>query len=159
MKSIGPESVPRYQSPGLLRIAAAMVYDGLLLAAISIAYGAIVVGLQVAIQGQPEAGQRIHWSAASGMAITLGWLAILIMFYAYFWHRFGQTLGMKTWRFQLLDAQTYQYASYKQCVIRSMAAILSVLLLGFGYWCKFLHPQEKMLHDVFSGTTLVLLKN
>jgi len=152
-----PSSVLRYESPSLLRIFAAMVYDCLLLAAVSIAYGALVVGLRVAIQGQPEVGQRIQWSILSGSLISVGWLAVLVFFYAYFWHRFGQTLGMKTWRFQMLDATTYQYASYKQCVIRSLAAILSLLLLGFGYWYKFFHPQQKMLHDLLSGTTLILL--
>lgn len=147
-----------YQPPGLVRIFAAMVYDSLLLAAISIAYGAIVVGLRVLIQGQPEVGQRIQWNLLSGGLISIGWLAILMLFYMYFWRRFGQTLAMKTWRFKMVDAQTNQHASYQQCAIRSFAAILSLLLLGFGYWCRFFHPQKRMLHDVLSGTKLILLK-
>lgn len=157
MKSSDSTPQVQYESPSLLRIFTAMVYDALLLAAVSIAYGAVVVGLRVAIEGQPEAGHRIQWSVLSGSLISLGWLAVLVLFYAYFWHRFGQTLGMKTWRFQMLDATTYQHASYKQCIIRSLAAILSFLLLGIGYWCKLFHPQRKMLHDVLSGTTLILL--
>ncbi len=140
MKSKQPDPAPRYQSPGLLRIAASMVYDSLLLAAVSIAYGAVVVGLRVVIQGQPEPGHRIQWGFVSGSLVSLGWLAMLVLF-------------------QMLDAQTYQRASYKQCITRSFAAILSVVLLGFGYWCKFFHPQKKMLHDMLSGTTLILLKN
>jgi uncharacterized RDD family membrane protein YckC len=147
-----------YQAPSLLRILAAMIYDSLLLAAISIAYGAIVVALRVLILGKPELGQRIMWDSLSGSIICLGWLAVLVFFYVYFWHRFGQTLAMKTWRFKMVDAHTNQLASYKQCVIRSVAAMLSFLLLGFGYWCKFFHPQQRMLHDVLSNTKLILLK-
>ena len=151
-------SPTEYQSPSLLRIFAAMVYDSLILAAISIAYGALVVGLSVFMQGRPEAGHRIAWGTASSILISIGWCAVLILFYVYFWHRFGQTLAMKTWRFKMVDAETNQLASYKQCVTRSFAAILSFLLLGFGFWCKLFHPQKRMLHDVLSGTKLILLK-
>ena len=153
-----PTATIVYQSPGLPRVFAAMVYDSLLLTAISLAYGALVVGGRVLLGGAPAAGQRIHWDLLSSILISLGWFALLVCFYVYFWHRFGQTLGMKTWRIQMLDAATYQRATYRQCIIRSFAAILSMALLGLGYWSKFFHPQGKMLQDLLSGTTLVLLK-
>ncbi len=158
MKISQPTTPIEYQSPSLLRIIAAMVYDSLLLAAISIAYGAIVVAIRVLIQGQPEAGQRIHWSILSGSLISMGWVAILVLFYMYFWHKFGQTLAMKTWHFKMVDAQTNRHANYRQCAVRSITAILSLLLLGFGYWCRFFHPQKRMLHDMLSGTKLIMLK-
>ena len=135
-----------------------MVYDGLLLAAISIAYGAVVVGLRVVMFGQPDAGQRIHWGMFAGIAITLGWLAVLMFFYIYFWQKFGQTLGMKTWRIQLVDAKTNQLVSYSQAYKRSLFAWVSLLGLGAGYWCKLIHPQQRLLHDLASDTKLILLK-
>jgi uncharacterized RDD family membrane protein YckC len=147
-----------FVAPGLPRIIAAMGYDCLLLAAISIAYGALVVGLRVAIVGQPEAGQRIHWDLLSGTFVTLGWLVVLMSFYMYFWHKFGQTLGMKTWRIQLIDSQTCQLPGYVQCGKRLLAAFLSLALLGFGYWCQLIHPKGRLLHDLLSGTQLILLK-
>lgn len=153
-----PEVAIEFASPNLLRIFAAMVYDSLLLAAISIAYGAVVVGLRVAIFGQPDAGQRIHWSFFSSVVITLGWFAVIMFFYIYFWQKFGQTLGMKTWRIQLVDAKTNQLVSYSQACKRSLFAWLSLLFLGAGYWCKLIHSQQRLLHDVASGTKLILLK-
>ncbi len=160
MKISKPKSVPvEYKSPSLLRIAAAMVYDSLLLAAISIAYSAVVVGLRVAVEGRPDVGHRLQWNILSGSVVSLGWFAILVIFYVYFWRRFGQTLAMKTWRFKMVDAQTNQIASYRQCVIRSFSAILSLVFLGFGYWCKFFHPQQRMLHDLLSGTKLILVRD
>ncbi len=153
-----PETAIEFASPNLLRIFASMVYDSLLLAAISIAYGAVVVGLRVAIFGQPDAGQRIHWSLLSSVLITLGWLATLMFFYIYFWQKFGQTLGMKTWRIQLVDAKTNQLVNYSQALKRSLFAWLSLLFLGAGYWCKLIHPQRRLLHDLASGTKLILLK-
>lgn len=147
-----------FAAPGLLRIFASMVYDSLLLAAISIAYGAIVVGLEVALFGQPETGQRIQWSLLAKIIITLGWLLVLMFFYIYFWKKFGQTLGMKTWRIQLVDAQTNHLVDYSQAIKRSVTAIVSLLFLGIGYWFKFVHPQQRLLHDVASHTKLILLK-
>ncbi len=147
-----------YAVPGFMRIFASMVYDSLLLAAISITYGAIVVGLRILIMGQPEVGQRIRWDMVSSILITLGWLSVLMFFYIYFWHKFGQTLGMKTWRLQLVDAQTNQLPSYQQSIKRSFCALLSLILFGFGYWYRFANPQQRLMHDVFSGTKLILLK-
>jgi len=153
-----PEPAIEFASPSLLRIFASMVYDSLLLAAISIAYGALVVGIRVAVVGQPEAGQRIQWGIPAGILVTLGWLISLMFFYVYFWQKFGQTLGMKTWRIQLVDAQTNQLISRSQGITRSLAAMLSLACLGIGYWLSLIHPQARLFHDVISGTRLILLK-
>lgn len=147
-----------FASPSLLRIFASMVYDSLLLAAISIAYGAIVVGIRVALFGQPEAGQRIQWGLPAGILITLGWLLSLMFFYIYFWQKFGQTLGMKTWRIQLVDAKTNQLVSRSQAYKRSAAAVISLAFFGVGYWFSLIHLQRRLLHDVLSGSRLILLK-
>lgn len=157
MKKI-PEATIEFASPNLLRIFASMVYDSLLLAAISIAYGAVVVGIHVAILGAPEAGHRIQWSLPASIVISVGWLVVLMFFYMYFWQKLGQTLGMKTWRIQLVDAQTHQLVSYSQALKRSLAALISLVLLGLGYWFSLVHPKRRSLHDLFSGTRLILLK-
>jgi uncharacterized RDD family membrane protein YckC len=152
------ESAIEFASPGLLRIFASMVYDGLLLAAISIAYGALVVAVSVSTMGQPEAGHRIEWAAPTKLAITFGWLLCLMFFYIYFWQKFGQTLGMKTWRIQVVDERTYQLISRSQAYKRSLAALFSLGFFGIGYWLSFAHPQRRLLHDLTSGTRLILLK-
>ena len=157
-KKIEKITAVEFAAPGLLRIFAAMGYDTLLLAALSIGYSAVVVGLRVLIVGAPEAGQRIHWGLISGSLVTLGWVAIIMGFFIYFWHKFGQTLGMKTWRIQMVDEKTNQFASYHQCVKRSAVAFLSLLVFGFGYWYKFTNPKQRLLQDVLSDTKLVLLK-
>ena len=147
-----------FASPAIPRIFASMIYDTLLLAAISIAYGALIVALRVVIYGQPHEGQRIEWSLISSCIITAGWFILLMSFYMYFWRKFGQTLGMKTWRFQLVDAKTNQLPTYMQCFKRSICALFSLLFLGVGYWVILIHPQQRSLHDLASGTKLILLK-
>jgi len=152
------EPAIEFASPGLFRIFASMVYDSLLLAAISIAYGALVVGISVAVMGQPEAGHRVEWAAPAKLLITLGWLLGLMFFYIYFWQKFGQTLGMKTWRIQLVDAKTHQLISRSQAYKRSCTALFSLGIFGVGYWLSLAHPQRRLLHDLTSGTRLILLK-
>lgn len=157
MKKYSTPSV-EFAAPGLPRIFAAMVYDGLLLAAISIAYGALVVAIDVAIFGRPEAGKHIQWSLPAKLLITAGWLCAVMFFYVYFWQKFGQTLGMKTWRMQIVDAKTHQIISYSQAVKRCAAAFLSLICFGMGYWLKLIHPQGRLMHDLLSGTQIILLK-
>ncbi len=147
-----------FASPGLLRIFAAMAYDSLLLAAVSIAYGAVVLGIYVLIWGAPETGERVYWSLPAKIIISVGWLFLIMMFYGFFWQKFGQTLGMKTWRIQLIDAQTHQGVDWSKAIKRSGFALISLGFLGIGYWFRWFNPQQRLLHDLMSGTQLVLLK-
>lgn len=145
-------------SPSLLRIMASMGYDSLLLAAISIGYGAIVTLLGVAFMGSPPAGQHLHFPLIVQVLISLIWVLILMGFYVYFWCRFGQSLGMKTWRIQVVDANSLEKISLQQAVRRSAWAWPSLLLAGAGYWFSLVHPKGRLLHDLLTGTRLVLLK-
>lgn len=153
------ETTPiEFAAPGLPRIFAAMVYDTLLLAALSIAYGAVVMAINVALFGQPDSGKRVQWTLPAQLMITTGWFLTIVFFYVYFWQKFGQTLGMKTWRIQVVDAKTNGLISYTQAFRRASAAFLSMLFLGAGYWLKLIHPQGRLMHDLVSETKLILLK-
>lgn len=146
-----------YSTPSLLRRFAAMVYDSLLLMAISILYGAIMTGINVAINGAPTTGERIHWGAF-GAVVFIGWLLTLALFFCYFWHRSGQTLGMKTWRIKMVQQHNLDCPSYAQCFIRFLLAPISLCLLGIGYWWMYANPERQTLHDKLSKTRLVLLE-
>jgi uncharacterized RDD family membrane protein YckC len=139
-----------YATPGLMRRFAAMIYDSLLLMAISILYGFVAMGLNILIQGTPEAGHRASWGYA-GPIVFAGWIGVLVFFFCFFWHRAGQTLGMKTWRMKILTT-TGELPSYKQCVIRCCLAPLSLLFLGAGYWVMYADAGRQTLHDRISGT-------
>lgn len=148
-------STASYTAPGLLRRFAAMVYDSLLLLAISILYGFIAVGLNVLIQGAPEPGHRTEWGYA-GPVVFVGWICVLVFFFCYFWRKAGQTLGMKTWRIKILSTDG-SLPSYKQCFIRCGCAPISLLCLGAGYWWMYANAGRQTLHDRLSGTHTYLL--
>lgn len=145
-----------FATPGLARRLAAMVYDTLLLIAVSILYGFIALGINVLIQGAPAEGQRASWGYA-GPLVFSGWVAVLVFFFCYFWHNAGQTLGMKTWRMKILNADG-GLPSYKQCIIRCCCAPISLLCLGAGYWWMYADAGRQTLHDKISNTRTYMIK-
>jgi len=145
-----------YSTPGLPRRFAAMVYDSLLIMAISILYGAIMTSINVAINGTPETGERITWGVF-GVVVFIGWIFIVGLFFCYFWHKSGQTLGMKTWRMKMVNHDNLNCPSYSQCIIRFLCAPISLSLLGAGYWLMYTNPERQTLHDKISKTRTLLL--
>jgi hypothetical protein len=69
--SMNIETTIEYSTPSLMRRFAAMVYDSLLIMALSILYGAIVAGINVAIKGAPETGERITWGIFGAVVFFL----------------------------------------------------------------------------------------
>ena len=145
-----------YTAPSLLRRFAAMVYDTLLITAISILYGAVMTGINVAVKGVPEMGERISWGVF-GVVVFVGWLFTLGLFFCYFWHKSGQTLGMKTWRMKIVNDDDLNCPSYLKCALRILCAPISLLLCGAGYWLMYTNPERQTLHDKISKTRTLLL--
>lgn len=143
---------PAQPSAGLLRRFAAMLYDALLLMAISIGYGALALAFKVQIlQQEVLAGQR----ADLGLPGFVGWVLVLVLFYCYFWTRSGQTLGMRAWRLELQGSDGGR-PSLRACLLRCPLAVLGLALLGLGYFWRCLDPQQLTLHDRLSKTRVVL---
>lgn len=148
-----------YSTPSLLRRFAAMVYDTLLIMAISILYGAIMTGINVAIKGTPETGERVSWGMF-GIVVFIGWIFTIGLFFCYFWHKSGQTLGMKTWRMKIVNSDNLNCPTYSRCIIRFLLAPISLCLLGAGYWWMYTNTERQTLHDKISKTrTLLLVKD
>jgi len=111
-----------------LKRALAIIYDGL----ISIAVLLIATWLYTMIKGwitgwdeyeqMAEAGQL---SGDPGLTFTL--FLVLYLFFAYFWTRIGQTLGMQVWRVRIenLDGTSI---SWTQALFRYGTAALVVFL-------------------------------
>ena len=136
--------------PPLWRRFAAMVYDCLLLFAISMAYGAICIALnKVLLQ---SVNDTVH-----GLFFQFGWIVTLMGFFCYFWRRGGQTLGMRAWRLSLVQRDGSTIITYRQCLLRCLFATLSLLLFGIGYWWSLVDKDRQTLHDRLTGTRTVLL--
>lgn len=152
-----PNNAPAdFATPSLLRRLAAMVYDSLLLMAVSILYGAVATGINVAINGAPATGERIIWGTF-GIWVFAGWILTVGYFFCYFWRKSGQTLGMKTWRMKMYRSESLQLPGYGQCALRCCLAPVSMLLFGLGYWLMYFNQDRQTLHDKLTSTRVLLL--
>jgi len=144
-------------SAPLWRRFAAMIYDFLLVVAISMAYGLAIIGITVLIKGAPEPGHRFDWGNFNFLVVT-GWIVCIIYFFCFFWNKSGQTLGMKSWKLQVVN-DANQYPSYQQSVIRCLIAPFSFFIFGIGYWWAFTNPEKQTLHEKLSNTKTILIKD
>ena len=141
---------------GLLKRFAAMAYDGLLLIALGLAYGALATALKVTLEGPPPQGEALDWGAWR-LPLFLGLLLVWGSFFYYFWGRNGQTLGMRAWSLQLVDASTGKPTSPRQRLVRLPVAALSLACAGLGYFWRWLDPQGLCLPDRLSRSRVLQL--
>lgn len=129
-------------TPGIGRRLLCLVYELLLLIAVLLLAGAMATALAQSSPGY----SRI---------ITQGFvLAACCGYFAWQWHRSGQTLPMKTWRIRLETASGGKVSLPR--------ALLRTLLSAAGYgtglsliWV-FFDRDRQFLHDRLAGTRLVL---
>lgn len=130
-----------------------MGYDGLLLLALSFGYGAVMTFVVAKTSDQYKRWQPMF----DGPLFFLSWLLLLMFFYVWFWHKSGQTLGMRTWRIQVVNRQQRTPPGWVQSVFRSIAGVCGFFCLGAGYWFALFHPQRACLHDLLSDTQVIVL--
>src|SRR5512140_564998 len=85
---------PDLASPGVLRRLASLLYELLLLAALLLAYQALLTAL-------------LPWKTQPGLARLVNQLLLPTVLFGYFglsWVRGGQTVAMKAWRLKLVRA-------------------------------------------------------
>jgi uncharacterized RDD family membrane protein YckC len=140
----------------LLRRFAAMIYDSLLLLGLSFAYGGIFAVWVPNWLGETIPLGELPYGGGGRLLFQLGWLALLVGFFVYFWRRGGQTLGMRAWRLRM-RAKNGGQPSYGQCLLRCLLAPLSLAAFGLGYlWC-LVDRDGQTLHDRLTGTETITL--
>lgn len=150
------ENAPR---AGFARRLAAIIYDVLVLCAVIMAAAGLAFALVIGL----EKTGLLDLSAYEDTAAFFGqglqrWLYLLYLlsagvgFYAYFWLRAGQTLGMKAWRLLLLQ-QNGQQLTPAQAILRALLA-----LAGLGNFWLFLRWGKGLaLQDQLTNTQMVLI--
>ena len=130
---------------GLLRRLAAAAYDWLLLVALWM----LVATLFLLVHGgnAPEPGTALN------NALRACLLAVTALFFTGFWKFGGQTLGMRAWRLQVIrdDEAPLTWADSSR---RLLAAILSLLPAGAGFWWILVDKEGRAWHDRLSHTQL-----
>ena len=79
-------------------------------------------------------------------------LLTLFTFYAWFWNKSGQTLGMRVWKIRIVS-ESGGNPDWATCYLRLVSALLSLLCLGLGYWWRLFKPYT--WHDRLSKTSII----
>lgn len=131
------------QPAGLGRRLGAIIYDSLLMLAL-LFLG--TVPFVAAWGGEPVTpGTRAY-------QLTL--LAIVYVFFVGFWSGYGRTLGMQSWRLRI-ETRDGRKPSIAAASLRFLAAIISWLPLGLGFWWQLWDRNRLTWHDRLSHTRLV----
>jgi uncharacterized RDD family membrane protein YckC len=133
----------------LWRRLAAAFYDGLVLICI----------VFIAWQPVPLLPDD-QWPEWLSRGVRLGYLlAVIILFFGWFWTHGGQTIGMRAWKIRLVDdspgATSTGTISSLQVVIRLAVAAISWAVLGMGFLWSLLDRERRTWHDMASRSRLV----
>ncbi len=80
-------------------------------------------------------------------------LGVLGVYFAYCWHRGGQTLAMKTWHVRVARRDG-SALSAREAAARFLLAVWSLALLGAGFWWGLVDRDRQFLHDRLMGSRL-----
>ena len=141
--TVTQDPTPKERAPSLLRLAAAMVYDGLALLAIWFFATLVIVVVR--------RGTAID---AGNPLFTLYLALTAYAYFGYCWGRTGQTLGMKSWRFRLVSGAGPGPITWQQTALRFLGAIVSVAACGLGYVWALFDRNGYTWHDRLSRTYL-----
>lgn len=134
---------------GLFRRLFAIFYDSFLLIAILFIVTAIANALN---HGKAIEPGDTFYPLYVAVVFSLSYL-----YFAWFWIHGGQSLGMKTWRIQLV-ASDADRISWKIAAIRFISAIFSWGVFGLGFLWALFDKKNRCWHDMISGTVLLDLR-
>ncbi len=134
----------------LLRRFGAIAYDAMLVGGSILIIGGILSTILAHLLG-------VDYLDPGSLAARLMTTVYFLMgfgFFGWFWTHGGQTLGMRAWKIRVV---TYsgQPLDWQQAFFRYMAAIISWLFLGAGFFAALLDAERLTWHDRFSRTRLI----
>jgi uncharacterized RDD family membrane protein YckC len=137
-------------SAGFGRRAAALVYDGFLLAALLMVVtgGALFFTHGAAIVPATAGGWTYVYRA--------GLVLVIAAYYMVNWLRSGQTLGMRAWRLRA-QSDSGTPMNLKAAALRAIFGALAWAPAALGVLWLYLDPDRLALHDRLSKTRVVRL--
>ena len=124
-----------HTKPGWLRLSACMVYDGLVVLALSFA---LALGFILLF------GDAGHGLKRYALQLFL-WLGVGFYF-VWCWRKSGQTLAMQTWQLKLSHGHA-NLLNWPQALIRYALASLSLGVFGLGFVWAVFDREGLFLHD------------
>ena len=136
-------------TPGIPRLMAAMLYDLILLFGILLlATTLVVIPLHISYDSTTLDGKIL-------ILFQLYLVAVIVIFYTWFWSHGGQTLGMRTWKIRVVS-QSEEQLSLLHAFKRLLLALLTLAPAGLGVWWKLFDRDNQTLYDRLAGSRLIL---
>lgn len=133
----------------LLRQLAAMLYDGFLIASLFfVVLGVFVffkIDTTVPFAESETIDPRIVWAL---------YISTTFFFYAWFWQKSGQTLGMRVWKIRIVS-ELGGNPHWINSLLRLAFAPISIACFGLGYLWLLFRPYS--WHDKLSQTRVVFI--
>lgn len=136
-------------TPSIFRIFGAILYDIMIVLGMVFLTGAIAVGVNKAITGNDDITKGL-W------IFQLSIVLVVYSYYAFFWLKGGQTVGMKAWKL-ILQPYNDKPLSAQKAAIRLFTSWLSISLFGLGYFWRFTNNNKLTWHDLASQTKIWLI--
>ncbi|MDA9676214.1 RDD family protein [Pseudomonadota bacterium] len=123
------------------------IYDLFLLLGVWFAVGSFALWL--------NGGQVLHPALGSILVFVSGWI-----FFAFFWIKSGQTLGMQAWRIKLISSDSSsQKITLMQTFLRYSVNCGILALLGMPLLLIYVDQKRLAVNDVLSKTKLIRLES
>lgn len=139
----------------LLRLAGTIFYDSLLATAVAFMITGLYLGVTQLCFGQIPTQP---WVLQTTLFPCL--LIGIFLFYGLFWRQKGQTLGLQTWRLQVITVSPdpLKPLSWKQCFLRFAVAWISFAAFGIGYFWALFNKDRLTWQDLASKTRIIDLR-
>lgn len=138
------QQVSQKTTPSFFKLGACLIYEALVVIALSLACAALFVLLfgDAAIGIKRNLLQLFLW-------LTAG------IYFVWCWQK-GQTLAMQTWQLKLLS-QEAQLLSLKVATFRYVLASFSLLLFGLGFLWAVVDRDRLFLHDRLLNNKIIFV--
>lgn len=136
-------------SAGFGRRFAALVYDGLLVGALLMAYTAVLVLAHRGAAITPAAG--VWW-----YGYRAGEVLVVAAYYVLNWTRSGQTLGMRAWHLRAVS-DSGKPLEFAPAAARFLWGLLAWAPAALGVLWLYIDSEHLALHDRLSKTRVVHL--
>lgn len=137
----------------------AIIYDLLLAIAVYIVFGAIGIGIfaffisigLIPLDQNQSISELLNGDEVYLRLFQLYLFCCLILFYAIFWSKGGQTLGMRAWRVKVQHING-QNLSFPTAILRVLYS-----LFGLGNILMLLRSDQQALQDILAKSEVVVL--
>ena len=93
-----------------------------------------------------------------GLRVLLGaWLLVVAGgYFVVSWTRVGATIGMRAWKLRLVREDGTRIGA-RAAILRYVLALVSLALLGAGFWYAWFNAGRRTWHDRVCGTRMTRL--